>query len=75
MELQPHRCRYWLNSKPDEHNEERIADNCHVYHHVPKEEKSIAISVDEITGIQALDRRSPDLPMSQGKPLAMEFEY
>lgn len=42
---------------------------------MPKEQGSIAISVDEMTGIQALERIAPDLPMSQGKPLAMEFEY
>ncbi len=75
MELQPHRSRYWLNSKPDERKEERIAEICHIYHQVPKEQGSIAISVDEMTGIQALERIAPDLPMSQGKPLAMEFEY
>lgn len=28
-----------------------------------------------MTGIQALERISDDLPMSQGKPLAREFEY
>ena len=28
-----------------------------------------------MTGIQALERCAPDLPMSAGKPLAREFEY
>jgi len=35
----------------------------------------ITLSVDEMTGIQALERIAEDLPMSQGKPIAREFEY
>jgi hypothetical protein len=31
--------------------------------------------VDEMTGIQALERIAPDLPMACGKPVAREFEY
>ena len=33
------------------------------------------ISVDEMTGIQALERIADDLPMEAGKPIAREFEY
>jgi len=39
------------------------------------DEGAITISIDEMTGIQALERCAPDLPMSPGKPLAREFEY
>jgi hypothetical protein len=35
----------------------------------------MALSADEMTGIQALERVAPDLPMSPGKPVAREFEY
>lgn len=35
----------------------------------------ITLSVDEMTGIQALERIAPDLPMAPGKPQAREFEY
>jgi len=35
----------------------------------------IAFSIDEMTGIQALERIAADLPMSPGKPVAREFEY
>jgi hypothetical protein len=35
----------------------------------------LTLSVDEMTGIQALDRIAPDLPMAPGKPQAREFEY
>ena len=35
----------------------------------------LTLSVDEMTGIQALERIAPDLPMAPGKPQAREFEY
>lgn len=46
-----------------------------MYHRVPQTENEIALSVDEMTGIQALERIAEDLPMSVGKPIAREFEY
>ena len=33
------------------------------------------ISIDEMTGIQALERKSPDQPMRPGKRERREFEY
>lgn len=33
------------------------------------------ISLDEMTGIQALERKAPDLPMGPGKIQRREFEY
>ena len=33
------------------------------------------ISLDEMTGIQALERKAKDLPMRPGKPQRREFEY
>lgn len=67
--------RYWLNAKEDERKNERIADVCSVYAQAPKTPDEIAFSIDEMTGIQALERIAADLPMSPGKPLAREFEY
>ena len=64
-----------MNSKPDEKKEERITDICDVYHQASATEDEIAFSTDEMTGIQALERISDDLPMSMGKPVAREFEY
>ena len=55
--------------------EERIDDICKVYHETSQKEDELVISVDEMTGVQALERISEDLPMSEGKPLAIEFEY
>ena len=73
--MQPHRSRYWLNAKADEKKAERIADICDIYHRIPLSENELALSVDEMTGIQALERIAEDLPMSAGKPIAREFEY
>ena len=33
------------------------------------------VSIDEMTGVQALERAAPDLPMQPGKVLRREFEY
>ena len=33
------------------------------------------ISIDEMTGIQALERKYPDRPMKPGQPTKREFEY
>jgi DDE superfamily endonuclease len=74
-DLQPHLIRYWLNVKADERKDERIADICGVYRDVPRNPGEISLSVDEMTGIQALERIAPDLPMRSGKPRAVEFEY
>ncbi len=64
-----------MNAKADERKRERIADICDVYHRIPQTKTEIALSVDEMTGIQALERITEDLPMSAGKPVAREFEY
>ena len=45
-----------------------------MYQRIPGTADEIAFSVDEATGIQALERIAPDLPLSPGKPLAREFE-
>jgi hypothetical protein len=73
--LQPHRIRYWLNAKPDPRKDERIADICTLYRQAPQRKDELVMSTDEMTGIQALERIAPDLPMSAGKPVATEFEY
>ncbi len=75
MNLQPHRIRYWLNGKADEKKEQRIADICQVYFDAAKKKDEIVFSTDEMTGIQALETISDDLPMAPGKPQAIEFEY
>ena len=34
-----------------------------------------SISLDELTGVQAIERKHPDLPMQPGHVLRREFEY
>jgi len=74
-DLQPHRSRYWLNVKPDERRDERINRICAVYANAAVTPDELTISYDEMTGVQALERIAPDLPMASGKPQAIEFEY
>ena len=33
------------------------------------------LSTDELSGVQALERKYPKLPMARGKPEGQEFEY
>src|SRR5207244_10064950 len=75
--LQPHRFRYWLNEVPDAQRDEKIRDGCEVYAHAPERAKGgeRSISMDEMTGVQALERKHPDLPMQPGRVLRREFEY
>lgn len=74
--LQPHRNRYWLNSKKDPKKKERITDICNCYQlalQAPAD--AVFYNVDEMTGIQALERIAIDIPMEAGKPRRVEFEY
>lgn len=50
---------------------------CAAYHDAQKayEEGSHTISVDEMTGIQALEHKYPDKHVMPGKPAYAEFEY
>jgi len=75
-DLRPHHSKYWLNSKADERKEERIADICILYHGCKERSaKEVVLSIDEMTGVQALERCAPDLPIGPKKPVAQEFEY
>jgi len=51
---------------------------CECYLEAPKrfeEEGERTVSVDEMTGIQALERIAPSKPMATGKPQRLEYEY
>jgi len=64
-----------LNAKADPNKEARIGEICAVYRTCSDKHDEIVFSVDEMTGIQALERIAPDLALAPGKPLAREFEY
>jgi len=66
-----------LTEVPDTQRDEKIRDGCAVYASAPQRAKSgeRTISMDELTGVQALERKHPDLPMVPGHVLRREFEY
>jgi transposase len=74
-DLKPHQSQYWLNVKADERRDERIDDICQLYGNALANPEAVVMSVDEMTGIQALERISPELPMRKGTIQAIEFEY
>ena len=69
--FQPHRFRYWLTEEPDEQRDEKIVEGCQVYGRAPQRAKlgERTISLDELTGVQAIERKHPDLPMQPGHVL------
>ena len=71
-DLQPHRQKMYLTSHDDEFRQKRD-DVLHVYYDTPPDEDIICL--DEKPGMQALQRRFPDIPMSPGQPVRREFEY
>ena len=72
-EIHPHLIRYWLHSSEKVDSPETFAEKvneiCTVYHEAEevREKGSHRISVDEMTGIQALEHKYPDKPVIPGK--------
>jgi hypothetical protein len=56
---------------------ETIAAICQVYRQAPELAKvgERTMSTDELTGVQALERKQPGLPLAPGKVERREFEY
>jgi transposase len=78
--LQPHKSRYWLNTteKDPARFEEQVITVCDSYLAAPEQERvhrTHTISVDELTGLQALERIAPSKAMIAGKCQLIEFEY
>jgi hypothetical protein len=61
----------------DSHRDEKIIEGCEVYALAFQRAKvgERTISLDELTGVQAVERKHPDLPMQPGHVLRREFEY
>jgi hypothetical protein len=76
-DLQPHRVRYWLTPAAEPDAEAKIADVCAVYREAPARagRGERTLSTDELTGVQALERAAPSLPMQPGHIERREFEY
>lgn len=78
--LQPHRSRYWLNTteKDPQLFQQQVEIVCGSYLEAPAlyhQCHTHTVCVDEMTGIQALERNAPTIPMKAGQPARIEFEY
>jgi hypothetical protein len=70
--------RSWLTPPAaDEQFDAKVADVCALYHDAPRraERGERCVSMDELTGVQALERKHPGLPLAPGKVERREFEY
>lgn len=61
----------------DDQFDAKVTDICGVYHQAPTlvEQGDRIVTTDELTGIQALERKHPGLPLAPGKVERREFEY
>ncbi len=69
--------RYYRTPEPDPHSDEKITDINQLYKTAQEraERGEATLSSAEMTGVQALSRKHPDLPMLRGHVLRREFEY
>jgi transposase len=79
-QLQPHRSRYWLNTTEKDPTlfQAQVETVCACYQDAPElfhYHDTHTLSVDEMTGIQALERSAATLPMHPGQQELQEFEY
>jgi hypothetical protein len=79
-ELQPHRSKYWLNTKEKDPEvfEQQVKIVCQTYLDAPNlyfQENTHTVSVDEMPGLQALERIAKTIPMQPGQPERIEYEY
>ena len=81
-ELKPHKSRYWLNAQEKEQDPAAFAEQvqtvCDCYQEAPQRHEQQGrhtVCVDEMTGIQALERIVPAKSMQPGRPARIEFEY
>lgn len=72
LDLRPHRIQGWVHS-PDPQFREKVSEITALYLQPPPD--AVVLSIDEKTGMQALERRFPDRPPAPGRPRRREFEY
>lgn len=80
MVLKPHKSIYWLNTKEKDREvfQQQVAEVCQTYLNAPSlffQQNTHTVSVDEMCGIQALERIAATIPMKPGQPERIEFEY
>src|SRR5439155_7632319 len=66
-----------LTPPQDPERDEQIKATCMVYEEATgrAEQGEVTVSTDELTGVQALERKHPGLPLAPGKVERREFEY
>lgn len=79
-ELQPHRRKYWLNPTVtcQATFDRQLQEVCNTYMQAPElyaQSRTHTVSVDEMPGIQAIERIAPTQPVQPGKPMRIEYEY
>ncbi len=69
--------RYWLTPPDDPDFEPKVTDICSLYQDAPElaERGERVVSTDELTGVQALERKHPGRPLAPGQVERREFEY
>ncbi len=69
--------RYWLTPPQEPERDEQVKAICIVYQEATAraEQGEVTVSTDELTGVQALERKYPGLPLAPGKVERREFEY
>jgi transposase len=71
-DVHPHRVRMWLHS-PDPEFRPKVNEICELYLRPPP--GAHVISIDEKTGMQAIERKHVDGDPEPGRPRRQEFEY
>jgi len=71
-DVRPHRVQQWLHS-PDPQFREKVNVVCALYRKAPA--GSVVLSIDEKTGIQAIERKYVDRAPKRGRLRRQEFEY
>jgi transposase len=71
-DVRPHRVKQWLHS-PDPAFREKVNVICKLYRKAPRD--AVVLSVDEKTGIQAVERKHPGRAPAPGRLRRREFEY
>lgn len=78
-DLKPHLVRYWEKPKPQHRAEfeQQAPVVCDLYRQAQTlhEQGTHLVSTDEKTGIQALERSAPAVPMKAGRVEYQEFQY
>jgi transposase len=79
-ELQPHRSKYWLNTTEKDNAvfQAQVAVVCQAWREAPDlyfQANTHTVSVDEMPGLQALERIAETIPMQPGQPKRIEYEY